>query len=1037
MNIKYRIKLKNTRIVGPFEINQVGELYLKGRLEGDEQCQEFPAGDWRPIQEFKLLSELIIKIISGEVQEKDLVSKSETVINMQVETKKKSEKKIESPSKPQDKNFEEFQFSINEPPKVDYEKLEEKYNSKTESEPIDTPAQEEDFEATRIINRASLDLEEKTVIINSQSLKQDELSLDKKSDEVIEEVIAEELIDTEEKTQFVNLNEITPDLVAEVKEIESELDIIKEEKAIKSNSKKQKIKTDPEDSNDSKKNMKPVVALAFIVILWVVLFPEKEKPKELKPLAVKVSFPIATPVKDIIKSKSYLSKGISFYQKGTYADRVRAASNFNKSLSFKFRNNNALGFLILTYAELYDDASNKRKAAKTIFKLVEIGKSKVLKDINVAMGTAIFYSKIQKYYTAVNVIENYLRLSKPSIKLYSTYLDILIQAGELSKARPVFEKLSKIKKVSKSAYLQMSRFQEMNENHEEAQTLLVKAGKSYPSSVPLLLEFAKYKLRAEDYKSFEETLKVIKEVAAEQSPVYMSKFYEYMGILSAIKKNNKLATIFFKKALKLKDSDELRSKLASAELGGSEQVEQLILESKIIDLMRKSKIEIRDRNWNKAFSYAIDATDLNKSYIPSQLLLANIQRKRGYYESAINTLEQLRKKYANNSKITYQLAMTYIDSYKLADAKQIISISSRTKFESTAEYASLLARYYNKSNQLIQTLRWFTESLNRNPLNDEDYFLIAKVFLKHRKYKKGKSMLNKAMNLDPLNVDYRSLYAKVLYELDSADTAIGYLRKELEKHSDNPKLLGDIAIYYYRNGQMTEFERYKKKIEALNTRDTSFYEFLINSAKLNEKYEDVILYSKELIKVNPGDLETRIVMGEYLLKKGFYKEALKMFESIKARLRDYPKTNYFIAKTYLQMKNYKEAIKSAKTEIKDNPAIHYGYVVMGQTLRKQKKYQEARKFLEKAVSLNGKSVEALMGLGWIKRKQNYLEPARELYLRALKEDSDIPEIHRQLGFIYKDIGQTVLAIESLRLYLNMDPTAKDKRQIEILIKQLK
>ena len=147
------------------------------------------------------------------------------------------------------------------------------------------------------------------------------------------------------------------------------------------------------------------------------------------------------------------------------------------------------------------------------------------------------------------------------------------------------------------------------------------------------------------------------------------------------------------------------------------------------------------------------------------------------------------------------------------DARKVISILSQSKFADTSEYASLMARYFGKKGNVKNSENWYKESLKRNPLNDSDYFNLASLYLKYRKYKKSKGMLSKSISLDPLNVKYRALYAKILYELDSAATAIGYLRNELEKNKDNPRILGDIAIYYFKNGEMTEFNRYKKRVE--------------------------------------------------------------------------------------------------------------------------------------------------------------------------------------------------------------------------------
>ena len=48
------------------------------------------------------------------------------------------------------------------------------------------------------------------------------------------------------------------------------------------------------------------------------------------------------------------------------------------------------------------------------------------------------------------------------------------------------------------------------------------------------------------------------------------------------------------------------------------------------------------------------------------------------------------------------------------------------------------------------------------------------------------------------------------------DVAIGYVRKRLEEFKDHPKLLGDIARYYYESGQQRlQFVDQLKKIKVI------------------------------------------------------------------------------------------------------------------------------------------------------------------------------------------------------------------------------
>jgi len=1053
MGNKYRIRLNNGRVVGPFSSTQVGELFIKGHVNGNEECQVFPVGEWVSLKTQPELSSKISSLIaSGENPASANADETkQTIAKLSVKKNESAPAQGEITTKTKG-DFKEFKFTQDEKSSIDYEQLEKRYQEDKEREEEEDKNIEDELgieppgvDATKILKIPKAQNIEKTLIVNPQALqelekqKEEELKQQEEEEEQEEEEI-EEVLDTEEKTEFINVNELLPDIkeIAQQAEMEFEQQIKKENEPEQEELAKKKVKkVKPEKSAKAKKGLKPIAAIAILAIMYTLLFSEDEKPKKIIPKAIRIEFPVVADYEDSVKSEKAFQKGIRYYKKGDYVSKVLAADQFKTSLSHKFKSNKALGRLILTYAELFNNTLRKRQASNAIFRLIEISQGKVLSDINVAMGTALFYMNLKKHHTAVTTIENYLRLSKPSIKLYAIYLDVLVKAGDLVKAKPVFEKISSLKKKTIDSYIVMARYLELEEKFDEAKKLLKIAGQMHPTSVAILLDYSKYMLRDENFKQYKKILGIVKELRAEQSPIYYARYLESLGVLYAVKGNNEVAVKYFKRALKLNESNELRSKLAALELGGSENVEKLIIESKVVDLIRKARQEIRDNNWDKAFSAAIEAADMGGNYIPAQLLLAEIQVKRGYYESAIKTLIELKKDYALHTKINFALVSAYIDSFKLNEAKKLITILSQSKFAATAEYASLMAKYFGKKGNIKNSENWYKESLKRNPLNDSDYFSLAKLYLKYRKYKKSKGMLSKAISLDPLNVSYRALYAKILYELDSAETAIGYLRNELEKNKDNPRILGDIAVYYFKNGEMNEFNRYKERVEKLATRDPSFYSFLIQAAKLDDKVDEVIINARELIKVNPGDLETRMLLGEYLLQEQKYPAALEMFNSIKKRLVAYPRANYYIAKTYIKMRKLDLALKAAKEELTHNQTLSESYYIVGEVYRLMKSITPARKHLEIAISRNSKNEEALMSLGWIKYKQNNLEQARELYLRALKVNKNNAETHRMLGYIYKGIGQSSQALESFQTYLNLSPGAKDRAQVKRVMRILR
>lgn len=1059
MKQKYRVKLRSGRIVGPFIASQIGALYSKGHIDGSESCQKFPIGDWLVLEEFDELAKVILSIATeGQLESKQTSDGTHTVALISSGKKQRKErqniKAVGAPGEDKPEGFEEFKFGRNASIEVDYEELEKKYTKKKEEEKTKqtTIAQKEpsvhNIEQTVILKRPKPEVMDKTIITRPPEIGKtiEESSVENQvpmpteesvSDEVVEkEEVQEEQEDevaTDEKTEFFYIDEALPTLKSESSLAERELVEIDEDEELE-DEELDALPAPEEEEGAKKKKMKPIVAIAFFALFLVILLPDDNISDEIKPNYPVMDFPVANDFIDEVRAQEHLIRGREFLRESTYMSNLEAARQFRQSLSHQFRDNDSLGYLIYTYAKILENARDKNRAANTLFRLLQIGRSRQLSDIYVAKGSALFYSKMDKHQTALNIIENFVRVSDPSIELYGIYLEVAMNAGRLDQASRISQQLDRPGQKPINVYLALIRFHELNQRYEKARELIDEASQFYPTSVPLLLQYASLSLNLNDISHFQRVLEAIKVLRAEKSPIYYSKYLEYLGMLRAAEGDYSGAAQLFSEALEINESSELRSKLAQLTAGGGELAESLILESKAIELMNRARSHLRERDWDRALTRAIEAADTLPHYIPAQMLLVEIQSRRGYFEHALRNLERLKRIYPVNNLINFHLVQTYIRAYRIEDAEREIVVLSQTDFAQTSEYASVLGEFYKQTGNTNLAVRNFNEAIRRNPLEDRNYYELATIFLRHRRYGEAREMVAKALELDPMNVYYHSLYAQIMYELETATTAIGYLRGVLDNNPDNPKIIGDIGIYYFRAGQIQDFERYRRRLESLRVRDESFYEFLIESSKLRGNDEDVIKYSIELIRVNPGDLTARMTLGDFLLRLGRHDQAIAQYKEITDRLSNYPRANYSIAKAYIAMREYDKAQEYAQREIDGNPEIDAGHYVMGETLRLKQEFQEALRHLERAISINGRSVEALIALGWIYYRQNFLDKARELYLRAQREDPSIPEVHKQLGYIYRSSGQGRLAAESFNTYLQLVPNSPDRNQIEAMIR---
>lgn len=1054
MSVKYRIRLQNDRVIGPFSIEEIGELYLKDHINGDEVCQQFPIGDWRKIATFPAVVSLLQKL-------KNLEKPTEP------NESRKSRNSLELTNS-EIKNFEEFKFGKNIKIDVDYEELEKQYKSRGLLKNSD-----EEIEKTRIVKKGMPENPkdvDKTIVIPSKAIvpKKDftethnkKLSNKKKKDEelkTLEPVQSEEEL-MNEKTEFFNLAHVLPTINAQLSVSEVELD---QQARIEENNERMRLKQlqaqieqdqdEDEDKNQDstsweevpekglkkkrKKGMSVIVAITFMALFYVFLAPD-EKSKVSGPLFLDVKFPMTEEYEDKSGAAAALAQGRNLYSKNTYIKRALASQAFVNSLQKQFTNNEALGELILNYTELLNDTKEPKMASNTIYKLILLAENKMLSDLNVVTGTALFYGKIGKYQTGINVIKNYFRVKGAiSSKLLAYYLDLLINAGDLVEARKTFIKLKDAPKKPFEAYYSLAHFSEVDDQPAEARSIIEEGLKYYPNSTLLLLKSADYLFKDQSPKKFEEVLLKVNLLNSEGSPAFTATFYHYMGLLSAMKKKNQEATVFFKRSLAIKESDELRALLSPLEIGGDKFSQSLILESKVLELIKKAQAELKNKNLEAAFSYSIEAVDLSPNYVPAILLQTQLQLRRGLFDSAINTLQKAISLNPGHNGLKKNLILAYIKAYKFEEAQKTLVEISQTKFAFGYEYASLMGDFYLAKNNLALAARWYSEALGRDPLNDYDMFQLAKIFLRIKKFNDAKTRIAKALLLDPKNPDYLSTNAEILFEQDNTDTALGYLRDALAEIGEDSKLLSTIATLYYKSGQIKEFQNYYKRIQALPKKDEAFYEFLIYAAKLEEKNDDFINYSRELLKLNPGSLKIRLDLGEFFLNLRRYPEAIAEFEEVKSKLLSYPKVHYMLAKVYLALNDMKKAKEMALKELELNPALDSAHYIAGEVARVEKDYREAILKYEKAISLNPKSVDALMAMGWIKLAQNYANEALELYGRALREDKSNPEIYKQLGLAYKAAGQRALAKEKFEDYLKLNPVAPDRDQIELQIRNL-
>lgn len=1016
---KYRIKVSE-RVLGPLTAEQIVELYRKSHIEGVEECQIFPAGEWKPLTEF----DEIVSLVSSSLNDKEAVDE-ETF--PEVEVFDYSDDQVTP--KPKSEEVPDIKIELVEKePSIELEEVPEIEEVGPDKTVVVRMPKPSNIEKTVVIQREDLEKKVPTEVKKVEKPKEKEISTEEKTamfDLSSLEELKEEVVDSvEELAQLKHEEEVLTK--GEGPEKKS-ADIQK--KKVKSKAKKKKAK--------AKKKISPILAMVFIGLIYFLLADEEKTP-EIVPRYLNYTFPIANPVSNTKKAREFYIAGLKSYKKNTYLDKVVAIGKFSKSLSFKFRDNKAISYLILDYAELLPNAKDKIKARSVLYKLIKISRSKVLKDSNVAIGTALLYYHSGLPRTAYDVIENYLRAGgKPTLKLFSYYLMTMTKANQFKNMDQVVKKLIKVKKKTPLVYMALADYYMVDENFDRASRVIEAGANRFKTSVPLLIKYADVARDLGDLKKLSNILQLIKALKAEQSPVYYARFLEHLGTISALNKDVVQAAKLYKRALIYNDDFALRDKLSQLNLGGGELASNLITSSKVAKMSKEISELLAQGKFEMALLKGVAAVDLAPNSVRANLLLAKLQRQRGYYERAIKTLEKLYKKYSTNGEVLYQLSLSYLDAYRISDNKKLLVAVMNTKFSKSFYYASSLGRYYSKIGNLLLAVKWLKKSISLNPLFHKDYYELARLYMHHSRFKLARIKLGDAITLAPNNLDYKIAYSRIYYELDGTDAAIGYLRNVLKKYPQNAKLLGEIAVYYYRSGQIKAFERYKEKIDNLFQKDAAFYTFLFRMAKLEGDNAKAINYGLKVLNLSAGEIDLLMDLGNLYVEVSDYKNAISVFNDVIDRMPAYPKVHYSLSLIYLKQSKLTEAEQEADKEISLNPGSELGYFAKAKVKYIQKLYAVSTKLLERSISLNGNFVDGLKLLAFIKKKQNYLDQAKELYIRARSVEQGDAEIHKQLGEIFERTGQRALALESYKVYLEINVNAKDRSRIQAKMRRLK
>ncbi|MCR5261941.1 MAG: tetratricopeptide repeat protein [Candidatus Gastranaerophilales bacterium] len=391
-----------------------------------------------------------------------------------------------------------------------------------------------------------------------------------------------------------------------------------------------------------------------------------------------------------------------------------------------------------------------------------------------------------------------------------------------------------------------------------------------------------------------------------------------------------------------------------------------------------------------------------------------------YYEKAVE-LEP------NDAELRLSLARAYEESGQadLAAAQYNFALSASNEKEevlnslericrqrvdknpSDAEAHCNLGTIYQKRGNTEWALAEYQKAEKLNPALVISKVNTAILYYDQRKYKESIDFCNKALLIDPKNVQARLQKAKSFQALSMWENATEEYKNVLKYDAQNSEAQFGLAEIYSKN-MPTEDALSTLKAQGISL-SPEFYAQTAYTAHKNKDIEKAIKYYKLAIEANPNDKTLYLNLGqiyngrndfanasayaELALQKFPNDEQVKEFsKSVKSR---YSNSMYAEAEKLTENKQYSEAL--AKYQ-KISPQGYNSYIGIAGVYLLMNDYTKALDFYKKALAEKPDDNEILLTMAGIYIQQDDLTNA-ETYLKKItnKQNAKYKELENYIN----------------------------------------
>lgn len=416
------------------------------------------------------------------------------------------------------------------------------------------------------------------------------------------------------------------------------------------------------------------------------------------------------------------------------------------------------------------------------------------------------------------------------------------------------------------------------------------------------------------------------------------------------------------------------------------------------------------------------------------------------YRYVMNIYERAIQRDSTQAKAYIRLGILETEQYNWDRAFRLLSQASALSPNKPETYVAL-GRYYYKKQDYLEALKQLTQAYELNPDDSEvQYYAgLIRLVVKKDAVKDAMPFFYQSYTSNPQNYPAMVEWLKLKVLNYEKNFAVKFVRASLEKEPNNSKLYWALGeVYAANNEHHRAIEAYHKALD-LDNRDSKVRMSLGVSLQAVGDLKNAIEEYRLASVLDRKNSEGLYKAADLLFQARSYNQAEELLRHLVSLTPNYPGAHRYLAKVHAVKRQKEQAIEEMQKEVANNPENYRFVIELAELFMEYEMFDKAITELSRVSNLPSVAkspqyfqdkVRAYLLLSRCFRAQNRNDSAEAAIKLALDLDSNDPELHRELGYVYYALQRDKEGVKAFNFYLSRSPAATDGEVIRGLIQKM-